>query len=172
MEKRIGKPTATLGTGWKFCIGVFVVYGIVAVFDIHVARVSFLNFLGMFLKILPILGVVFMVMIAVNLYFTPKRTQKYLGKESGATGWIYAIVAGIFISGPPYVLYPLLGEMKKRGMRNSLLAVLLYNRNVKIPFIPAMIYYFGLKFTVFISLYIIIFSVLNGKLIEALAGEK
>ena len=126
----------------------------------------------MFLKILPILGVVFMVMIAVNLYFTPKRTQKYLGKESGATGWIYAIVAGIFISGPPYVLYPLLGEMKKRGMRNSLLAVLLYNRNVKIPFIPAMIYYFGLKFTVFISLYIIIFSVLNGKLIEALAGEK
>ena len=57
-------------------------------------------------------------------------------------------------------------------MRNSLLAVLLYNRNVKIPFIPAMIYYFGLKFTVFISLYIIIFSVLNGKLIEALAGEK
>ena len=47
MEKRIGKPTATLGTGWKFCIGAFVVYGVVAAFDIHVARVSFLNFLGM-----------------------------------------------------------------------------------------------------------------------------
>ncbi|MBW2540150.1 MAG: hypothetical protein JRE27_11165 [Deltaproteobacteria bacterium] len=77
----------------------------------------------------------------------------------------------MLVSGPPYVLYPLLGELKKRGMTNSLLAVFLYNRNVKIPFIPAMIYYFGLKFTIILSVYIIIFSIMNGKIMEALTKE-
>jgi len=120
---------------------------------------------------LPILGIVFVVMVGINLYFTQSRAKKYLGEKSGIKGWIYAIIFGILISGPPYVLYPLLGDLKKQGMKNSLIAVLLYNRNVKIPFLPALIYYFGLPFTIILSIYILIFSILNGKLIELLVDD-
>ncbi|MFH1428104.1 MAG: permease [Patescibacteria group bacterium] len=126
----------------------------------------------MFIKIVPILLVVFIIMILVNIYFTKERIGKYLGEKSGIRGWVYAIISGILVSGPPYVLFPLLGEFKKQGMKNSLLAVFLYNRNVKIPFLPVMIYYFGLGFTLILSLYIIIFSILNGKIIKLLIKDR
>lgn len=153
-----------LSGGMKFLIIVVLIYLVIGLFNFSVAWNSFLDFLQMSLKIVPILVIVFVVMALVNLYFTKERIGKYLGAESGFKGWIYAIVSGILVSGPPYVLYPLLGELKKDGMKDSLVAVFLYNRNVKIPFIPVMIYYFGLNFTVVLSLYIIIFSILNGKI--------
>ena len=151
--------------GVKFLIIVLAVYFIVALLNFSVAGDAFLDFLRMFIEIIPILGIAFIMMILVNLYFTKERVGKYLGAKSGIKGWVYAVISGILVSGPPYVLFPLLGELKEQGMRNSLLAVFLYNRNVKIHFFPVMIYYFGFGFTVILSLYIIIFSILNGKII-------
>jgi len=63
------------------------------------------------------------------------------------------------------------GELKKHGARTALLATILYNRNVKIHFVPAIIYYFGIRYTVVLSIYILLFSLLNGKLIELLIDE-
>lgn len=156
----------------KFLLAVLLIYIIVGVLDFSIAQTAIVNFFFMFIKIVPILLVVFMIMILVNIYFTKKRIGKYLGAESGIKGWIYATISGILVSGPPYILFPLLGELKKQGMRNSLLAVFLYNRNVKIPFLPVMIYYFGFSFTIILSLYIVIFSILNGKIIGLLTKDR
>ena len=158
--------------GVKFLIVVLAIYLVIALFNFSIIKEAFSGFLQMLIKIVPILIIVFAVMILVNLYFTRERIGKYLGAESGIKGWFYAIISGILVSGPPYVLFPLLGELKKEGMKNSLSAVFLYNRNVKIPFLPVMIYYFGLSFTVVLSIYIIIFSILNGKLIGWLVKDR
>lgn len=160
-----------LSGGMKLFLMVLLVYLIVGLFNIQLAKDAAINFLQMFIKIIPILMIVFIVMIGVDLFFSKERTEKYLGVASGVRGWIYAIISGILITGPPYVLYPLLGQFKKKGMKISLLAALLYNRNVKIPFLPVMAYYFGLKFTVATSIYIIIFSIINGKIVEAMVKE-
>lgn len=156
----------------KFLSIILLIYIIIGVFNFSIIQTAIENFLLMFIKIIPILLVVFVVMILVNIYFTKEKIRKYLGEESGIKGWVYAIISGILVSGPPYVLFPLLGEFKKRGMKNSLLAVFLYNRNVKIPFLPVMVYYFGFGFTLILSLYIIIFSILNGKIIELLIKNR
>ncbi len=161
-----------INNGIKFLTIVLIFYSIIALFDFSIAKDAFLNFLIMFVKIIPILGIVFIIMILVNLFFTKQRMTKYLGKDSGVKGWAYAIVFGILVSGPPYILFPLLRELKKRNMKNSLVAVFLYNRNVKIPFLPVMVYYFGLNFTIILSLYIVIFSILNGKIIGRLTKDK
>jgi uncharacterized membrane protein YraQ (UPF0718 family) len=158
--------------GIKFLIIVLIFYLIVALFNFSITKNAFLNFLTMFIKIIPILGIVFIIMILVNLFFTKRKIAKHLGKDSGVKGWIYAIVSGILVSGPPYILFPLLGELRRGGMKSSLAAVFLYNRNVKIPFLPVMVYYFGLSFTIILSLYIIIFSVLNGKIIGRLTKDR
>jgi len=149
----------------RFLLIILILYLIVFLFSISVAKEAFLNFLIMFVKIIPILGMVFLIMMLTNLFFTTERIKKHLGEESGWKGWIYAMIAGIIISGPPYILFPLLGELRKGGMKNSLMAVFLYNRNVKIQFLPVMVYYFGLNFTLILSLYIIIFSIFNGQII-------
>ncbi len=170
MNKLINKNR--ISGGVKFLIIVLVIYLVIALFNFSIIKDAFFDFLQMLIKIVPILVIVFVVMVLVNLYFTRDKIGKYLGKESGIKGWLYAIISGILVSGPPYILFPLLGEIKKGGMKNSLLAVFLYNRNVKIPFLPVMIYYFGLSFTVILSLYIIIFSILNGKLIGWLVKDR
>ena len=158
--------------GIKFLIIVLILYLVISLFNFSMAKNAFLNFLTMFIKIIPILCIVFIIMILVNLFFTKQRVAKHLGKDSGIIGWLYAIISGILVSGPPYILFPLLGDLKKGGMKNSLVAVFLYNRNVKIPFLPVMVYYFGLNFTIILSLYIVIFSILNGKIIGRLVKDK
>lgn len=170
MENENGKSKKSNG-GMKLFLIVLALYLIVGIFNIQLAKEAAFNFFYMLIKIIPILFIVFIVMIGVDIYFTKDRTKKFVGDESGIKGWIYAIISGILISGPPYILYPLLGNLKKRGMKNSLLAALLYNRNIKIPFIPVMIYYFGIKFTMVISVYIIIFSIFNGILVSVIVKK-
>lgn len=170
MENENGKSKKSNG-GMKLFLIVLALYFIVGIFNIQLAKEAAFNFFYMLIKIIPILFIVFIVMIGVDIYFTKDRTKKFVGDESGIKGWIYAIISGILISGPPYILYPLLGNLKKRGMKNSLLAALLYNRNIKIPFIPVMIYYFGIKFTMVISVYIIIFSIFNGILVSVIVKK-
>ena len=162
---KAAKAAPKLAGRWKFLLLMFGAYLLTAGFDPGLVRTALHGFLGMFLKVLPILGVVFVALWLVNLLLNPERIRRHLGRESGLKGWLYAVAGGILISGPPYVLYPMLGEFRRYGARAALLAVFLYNRNVKIPFLPVMAYYFGLRYTVIVSALIILFSLLNGLLI-------
>jgi uncharacterized membrane protein YraQ (UPF0718 family) len=164
-EKRV---SATV----KFLAIVSVIYLIILFFDPGLAGAAIISTGETFIKIIPILILVFGVIYLINRYLDTSKLQKHVGHDSGLRGWFYATMAGILISGPPYVLYPLFGDLQRKGMRNALLAVVLYNRNVKIPFIPVMIYYFGTAFTIIVSIYIILFSFLNGLLVEFFAGRQ
>lgn len=157
-----------LSNSIRFLLIVIGIYITVGFFDIDLAMKAATKTGVIFVKILPILAFVFAIIYAVNRYLDAEKIQKHIGHESGIRGWLYAIVAGVIIAGPPYVLYPIFGDLQKKGMKNSLIAVILYNRNVKIQFLPAMVYYFGLAFTVVISIYMIIFSLVNGALVGAL----
>ncbi len=57
-------------------------------------------------------------------------------------------------------------------MRPALLATFLYARSIKLPWLPLMIHYFGLSYTVVFSFYIMLFSPLNGYLTEFLLADK
>ena len=155
----------------KFLIIILLVYLIVGVINPALSLNALRYFWGMLPKVLPVLALVFIILFFTNMLLSPSKINKHLGKNSGVRGWLYAIAGGIFISGPPYMLYPMLGELKKHGARNGLIATMLYNRNVKIYFLPAIIYYFNLRYAVILSIYIILFSILNGILLEFIVGE-
>jgi len=53
-------------------------------------------------------------------------------------------------------------------MRTGLIAAFLYNRAVKIPLIPLMIFYFGIPFVVILTIYTIVASVVEGKVLEGI----
>jgi uncharacterized membrane protein YraQ (UPF0718 family) len=157
-----------LSNGVKFLLAVAAIYSIVVLLDKNLALTGLADTGKMFLRLIPILVLVLGVMFVINRFIDTNKVKKHFGEDSGWRGWLWATVTGILISGPPYVLFPLLEDIKKKGMKNSLIAVFLYNRNVKIPFFPVMIYYFGLVFTVIISFYIITFSFLSGWLMQIL----
>ena len=152
----------------KFLMFVVALYILVAIDNLSLAQEAFINTVVLFYHILPILVSVFILNVVMNKYLKAEIIEKYIGDKQGVAKVFYAVVLGIVIAGAPYILYPMLGDLKKKGASNDFLAIMLFNRNVKIPFIPAMIYYFGLSFTVVISLLIIVFSVLNGYLVSLL----
>ena len=154
-----------------FLISVIFIYGIVAMLDGALAWGSLREVGSVFLKMIPILIVVFVIMVLSNLFLTPERVKRHFGRNSGVKGWFYAMIFGIIIAGPPYILYPMLKELKKNGVENSHIAIFLYNRNVKLPFIPAMIYYFGWQYTVILSVLLVLFSIFNGLLMGKITNK-
>jgi uncharacterized membrane protein YraQ (UPF0718 family) len=155
--------------GIIFLALIIALYVLIALLDMALAHKAWIGFLSMLSRVVPMLGVVFVIMVVFNLFFTQKTLEKYLG--SGTKGWLSAIIGGILVSGPPYVLFPLLSDLKEKGMSNTLIATFLYNRNVKIPYLPVMAYYFGLPFTIILSVYMILFSIVNGYIVGRLSEE-
>ena len=103
-----------------------------------------------------------------------KTVSKYVGKGSGIKGWSLAISTGILSHGPIYVWYPLLKDLRDRGMRSGLIAAFLYSRaiNIKIPLLPLIVYYFGVLFVVVLLPYIVIASIVEGEIIEIIGSRK
>jgi len=154
--------------GIKLFIIVIATYLVFAFINFELIVASLNSFLGLIVTILPILVLVFVLMFISNLFLNSKRITKILGHESGIKGYVLSIIFGILSTGPIYMWYPLLSDLREKGAKNSLLVIFLYNRAVKIPLLPVMIYYFGLKFVVILTVYMIVFSVINGILVDRL----
>ena len=169
-EGRGGKSGRISGP-YRFLLLMLAVYALVWSMQPELAVTALHGFQRMLMRVVPILALVFVFLLTINL-LGPDRIKKRLGRESGWKGWLFAALAGIFISGPPYLLYPMLGELRKHGVRDAFIGVILYNRNVKIPFVPVMVYYFGAPYTIILSTYIILFAFLNGKILEWLVGRR
>ena len=157
-------------TGWYFLVMVMALYGIVAAYDFSFILPA-LNFVyGIAVKIVPIFILVFVLMGIVNYYIDPKRLVKYFGEGSRKRNWLIAAIGGIISTGPIYMWYPLLNELQKHGVRNGFIAVFLYNRAIKPPLLPFLIFYFGVSFTVILTLVMIVTSIVQGVIVEKVTG--
>ena len=116
---------------------------------------------NMLIHILPALLLIILLMGIMNYFVKPKTVLKYVGEGSGIRGWLLAIFTGILSHGPIYAWYPLLRDLRGQGMKTGLIVVFLYNRAVKIPLLPLMVYYFGIPFVVILTGYIIIASIVQ-----------
>jgi len=152
--------------GLKFLLIVVLVYLGIIVLDSNKLPMIGSEFIAIWVKILPIFALIIILTTLINYFLKPKHIIKHLGEESGAMGTVYAIIGGILSHGPMYVWYGMLEEMREHGLRDGLIATFLYARAVKLPLLPFMIGLFGLTFTVVINLYILLFAVLQGKMID------
>lgn len=158
-------------SGLVFLAIVAAAYVIAALLDPPLAVEALGIFSSILVRIAPVLALVFVLLFATDLLVRPDHVIRYLGRESGAAGWLVAIAGGIVSSGPIYVWYPFLADLRARGMKTALAATFLYNRAVKVPLLPLMIYYFGIAFTVVLTAYMVLFSVAVGMITEWLADR-
>jgi len=164
----IKKMIEKVEVGEAFLFLVVMGYVILGIFDFALLTDVLTVLIRLIVRIAPILLIVFVVMFLANLFFENKSVSRFLGKGSGFRGWMIAVVGGIVSSGPIYMWYPLLGDLKEKGMKDSLIATFLYNRAVKIPLLLLMVHYFGWDFTLTLSIYMILFSVVNGVIVQRL----
>jgi len=123
-------------------------------------------------QLVPVFLLIIFFMGVTNYFINVNKIKKYVGEKSGLKGWVIVTIAGILSHGSIYMWYPFLKDLQKHGMKNSLVAVFLYNRAIKIPLLPIMIYYFGLAYVVVLSIYMVIASIVEGKIIETIERRK
>ena len=120
----------------------------------------------MFIQICPALFLIILLMGIVNYFVNPKTVSKYVGEGSGIKGWLLAISTGILSHGPIYAWYPLLRDLRNQGMKIGLITTFLYSRAIKIPLLPLMVYYFGIPFVVILTVYMMIASIVQGRIVQ------
>ena len=156
---------------WYFPVFVILVYLILALINPQKTLKSLATSGTILLKLVPVFLLVVFLMVVLNYFLNPRKIVKYLGRKN-IYAWFAAILAGILSHGPVYVWYPFLGDLMKHGARPGLVSVFLYNRAVKVPLLPVMIYYFGLVYVAVLMLVMIIASVFQGLLIDWLVDKR
>jgi hypothetical protein len=159
--------------GWLFLAGVILAQGATALVEPDLARQALASFVAMLREVAPVLVLVlvFVLMFLAERFLTTGRTRAWLGQGSGLRGWLLAVAAGVISTGPVYTWYALLAELREKGMRTALVAVVLYARAIKLPLLPLLAHYFGLRYMLVLSLLIAAFSILNGLLMERLLRQ-
>ena len=165
------KKAARIPASWLYVAFRLAAHGVGLLLDPAVAQVALASFIDMTRTILPVLGLVFVLMYLAERFLTPARTRSWLGRDSGTKGWLLALAAGMLSTGPAYAWYGLLADLRTRGMRSALLAVLLYARAIKLPLLPLLAHYFGFAYMLVLSLFIALFALLNGWAMERLFPE-
>lgn len=122
-------------------------------------------------NLLPIFLLVIVVTAAVNYFLKPGQFVKHFEKGNGKRGWLLAIVSGVLSHGPMYAWYPMLQEMREKGVRDGFIVAFLYARSIKLPLLPLMIDYFGWIFTIVLSLYILLGSLIQGVIAERIGAK-
>ncbi|MCD6109661.1 hypothetical protein J7J83_02800 [bacterium] len=150
----------------KLFIIVALIYLIFGILNPPAITKAFNTFLKISWGVIPVLLIVFFLMFITNMFVNAKKFTKELEHKAGIKNYILAILLGILSAGPIYMWYPLLADMKEHGVHDSLIAIFLYNRAVKIPLLPMMIYYFGTPYVIILSCLMIVASVINGLIID------
>jgi uncharacterized membrane protein YraQ (UPF0718 family) len=151
---------------------VLLIYGILFIFVPDRASLALGSSFRVFLNILLPLCLVFSLMVFLNFFLKPPHIAEFLGKRGGVKGVLLTGTAGIISMGPIYAWYPLLRELRGRGVRNSLIAIFLGNRAVKPLLLPVLISYFGWTYAVTLALLTMVGSLAVGYTTGALVGDE
>lgn len=160
-----------ISKSWYFLLIVVLFYLLLFIFKQNLFFSSLDFLFSILLKIIPIFVLVFILMAMANYFITPKIVMKHL-KEKKIKKWFFVIIGGILSTGPIYMWYPLLADLKSKGLSYGLIACFLYNRAIKIPLLPIAIFYFGWKYIIILSFVIVFISVLQGIIIDKSIGIK
>ena len=155
---------------WFFFIFIVTLYLLLFFVNPDLCISSLIFFRQILIKIIPIFLLVWFLMVIANYFITPKFVFKYFDKKS-ANKWFFAIIGGILSEGPIYIWYPLLADLKKKGLDYGFIACFLYNRAIKLPILPAAIYYFGWKYILILAIIMIMASIGQGIIINRIIKE-
>lgn len=157
---------------WKFFIIALLITGVTAVAKPTSILPSLQISWSILKKIIPVLIGVFVLQVIVNYFVKPKKLAMVFENKKSIKGWLIAIAAGIISTGPVYVWYSMLADLREKGMSNGFVAAFLYNRSIKIPLLPMMAAYFGVLFVGVLAVVTIVFSVFQGILLEKILDKE
>ena len=140
-------------------------YGVLFFIAPNIFSTSFGFFKKILIKVLPIFIFIFVLMVVVNRYINNNFIIKHI-RGNKIVSWFYIIMGGILSTGPLYMWYPLLKDLRDKGISNGEIACFLYNRSIKPAYFPLIILYFGLKYVTILTFVMIVISIVQAIIID------
>jgi uncharacterized membrane protein YraQ (UPF0718 family) len=157
--------------GIKFLSLTVLLYLILAIINFSLFTNGLERAGALVIKILPSILGAFVLIFVFNYILSDQKIKNYLTGKLNWRKYFLTVGLGILSSGPIYAWYPFLADLKKDGFKNSLITIFLYNRAIKLPFIPLLVYYFSWQFVTVVTLLMIVFSILNGLIMDKLIKD-
>jgi uncharacterized membrane protein YraQ (UPF0718 family) len=155
--------------GLKLLGFVAVLYGLAFVLSPDQAMASVQRFGHVLGTLVPILLVVWILTALINRFLSPEDLARHLGEDSGLRGWMIALGAGVISHGPMYAWYPMIQDLREQGARDGLIIAFFYARAVKVALLPMMVIYFGLTFTVALTVLTLLAAWVQGAVADRLS---
>ena len=156
---------------WYFLSSVVIIYGLVSLYAPEKSLPILVSFFKLLGQILPIFLIIYVLMTLTNLYIDNDKLRKHLGEDAGIKGWVISILAGIVSMGSIYVWYPLLTDLQQKGVKDKFIVTFLYNRGIKLQWLPVLLIYFGWAYAITLLLVMVVFSVFQGIITEKLINS-
>lgn len=115
--------------------------------------------------LIVIVGVAFLSGI-ISEIIDENIVKKFIGKESGFKGTLIGATFGTLMVGPAYVYYPFLKELLNKGAKINVLATTIGAWAIKLQWLPFAITLLGAKFIITLNIFIFIFAIISGYLVE------
>ncbi len=150
---------------------VALIYGAIAVVRPELALAALKTSGSVLLQIIPALVAAFAMMVGLNLLVTRAHIKRFLGKGTSVKGALLSAAAGILSMGSIFAWYPLLKDLRERGVSDFHLANFLGCRAVKIPLLPVMAAYFGWAFALILTALMIVEAVFTGLAVSLVSAR-
>jgi uncharacterized membrane protein YraQ (UPF0718 family) len=128
--------------------------------------------LSILYHVLPSLCLVFLLMAGLNLFLKPLHFADAMRKGATIRQMLVAAFAGILSAGPIYAWYPMLKDLREKGVDYSLIAVFLVNRAVKPFLLPMLVSLFGWSYTLMLTLLTVAGSFCVGFVVGAVLDSR
>lgn len=127
--------------------------------------------LNLVIIVAPVLLFVLIFMFLFNL-IDEKKLKGIISKSPQFVQYLVMTLFGTFSHGPIYAWYPLMKNFHEKGVSYGSIATFLYARGIKLALIPALISYFGFKYSIILTIYMFIFAYIQGILVDIIFKER
>ena len=133
--------------------------------------IAFKYSFGIFKTVLPVLSMVLLFLVLFNM-INEKKLKNVVEKSPQFVQYLVMTAFGTFSHGPMYAWYPLMKGFHDKGISYGSIATFLYARGIKLAMMPALISFFGIKYTIVLTIYLLIFSNIQGIVVDILIKDK
>lgn len=159
------KKNKKINSSWIFLGVVFSLYLILSFIYPDQTTDAYIYSFELIQTIIPILVLVVVFMFLTNL-INEKKFEKLMKKSPKPLKYLAMVGFGTFSHGPIYAWYPLMKTFHDKGLSYGPIASFLYARGIKLPLIPALIGFFGVKYTIILTVYLFLFAYIQGVMVD------
>jgi len=115
-----------------------------------------------FVNIIEIIIAVFVIIGLIQVWISPQKLSKILGKEAGWKGLAFASTIPLFIGGSLFTIFPLMKMLREKGASNAVVLAFVSAWCGKVPLLPLEVEFLGVRFAILRILLIIPFAIAIG----------